>query len=179
MSGVTCYLCVYVIVITITAYTIVRFNNTKKRAAKEKSETMSKVAHEKFHVLAEIDGFRADFKLIVDDVSKYIIIMRSTSDYKEIPFSEIIGAEIYVDGEPYPCYPQRKSTITTLHVILRSFAVNEKLLCLDAWEATGHTKHSIRKSDSIYGCEFRKGIATIEKIITQIERILAINIREL
>lgn len=179
MSGLDYYLCVFVVVITLTAYLVVRINSAKRKAAKAKSEAMSKVAHEKFHVSAEIDGFRASFKLIVDDVSKHIIIMRSISDYKEILFSEIIGAEIYVDGEPYPGYPQRKSTISALDVLLRSFTVNEKLLCFDAWEATGHTKRSIRKSDSIYGCEFRKGVATIEKIIAQIERILAINIREL
>lgn len=73
-------------------------DNCKKKAAAEKSKAMSEVAKENFNVTAQVEGFRSNFKLIVDDKAKEVIIMRSTTNFQKIPFVDIMGVEVIEDG---------------------------------------------------------------------------------
>lgn len=73
-------------------------DNSKKKAAAEKGRAMSKVAQEKFNVTAQVEGFRSNFKFIVDDKEKQVIIMRSESNFQRIPFGDIMGVEVLEDS---------------------------------------------------------------------------------
>ena len=73
-------------------------DNSKKKAAAEKGRAMSQAAKENFNVTAQVEGFRSNFKFIVDDKAKEVIIMRSTTNFQKIPFADIMGVEVMEDS---------------------------------------------------------------------------------
>lgn len=76
----------------------IKADNAKKKAAAEKGRAMSEAAKENFNVTAQVEGFRSNFKFIVDDKAKEIIIMRSTTNFQKIPFADIMGVEVMEDS---------------------------------------------------------------------------------
>lgn len=177
MLEICYYLCGFLFVILLTAFFVVRSNSIKKKEAVDKSRSLSEVAHNIFNVFAEIDGFRTNFKIIIDDTSRMVIIMYSPKHYKKIPFLEILDIEIYEDGIPLPLVSRGKSNVSSVYVILKTFSSTERLLFYDAWDATGLIKKSIRRNDSAYRDEYLKGLKSATKFINLIKRIIDGNLK--
>lgn len=177
MLGFGYYLCGFLLVILLTAFFVVRSNNTKKKEAVDKSRRLSEVAHNLFNVYAEVDGFRTNFKTIIDATSQMVIIMYSSTHYKKIPFLEILEIEIYEDGIPLSLVLRGKLNVSSVYVILKTFSSTENLLFYDAWEATGLIKKSIRHNDSSYREEYLKGLKSAKTLMNLVNRIIGENLR--
>lgn len=177
MLGFGYYLCGFLFVILLTAFFVVRSNNIKKKEAVDKSKSLSEVAHNLFNVFAEVDGFRTNFKIIIDVTSRMVIIMYSPTHYKKISFLEILDIEIYEDGIPMPLLSRGKSNVSSVNVILKTFSSTERLLFYDAWEATGFIKKSILRNDSAYRDEYLKGLKSAKALMSLVNRIIDENLR--
>lgn len=177
MLGFGYYLCGILLVTLLTAFFVVRSNNIKKKEAVDKSRRLSEVAHNLFSVSAEVDGFRTNFKIVIDDTSQMVIIVYSPTHYKKISFLEILDIEIYDDGIPLPLVSKGKSNVSCVYAILKTFSSTERLLFYDAWAATGLIKKSIRRSDSTYREEYLKGIKSASTLMNLVNRIIDENIK--
>lgn len=177
MLGFGYYLCGFLLVTLLTAFFVVRSNNIKKEEVVDKSRCLSEVAHNLFGVTAEVDGFRTNFKIIIDDTSQMVIIMYSPTHYKKIPFLEILDIEIYEDGIPLQFVSRGKSNVSSVYAILKTFSSTERLLFYDAWEATGLIKKSIRRNDSAYREEYLKGLKSATTLINILKVIINDNLK--
>lgn len=94
----TWFFWVFIILVIGGAAMSIKADNAKKKAAAEKGKAMSQAAKENFNVTAQVEGFRSNFKFIVDDKANEVIIMRSTTNFQKIPFADIMGVEVMEDG---------------------------------------------------------------------------------
>lgn len=173
MTDLVCYLCGFLLIILLLAFFVVRSNNIRKQEALDISKNLSKAAHNLFNVSREIDGFRANFKIIIDDKTQMVIIMYSPTNCKKFSFSEMLDAEIYEDGIPLQLVSKSKSKVSSVYVILKTFSSTERLLFYDTLEATGRLKKSIYHNDSRYCEEYRKGIRSAIELTNRITLIIS------
>lgn len=183
-----------VVIIVGSAILTIISDNAKKKTAAEKSKAMTEAAKENFNVTAEVEGFLSNFKLIVDDKAKEVIIMRSATDFQKIPFADIMGVEVIEDGTVLHSKSMMRTVggaivgnvvaggagmivgglsgntkenkkVSKVHVKIKLRSLTEPSITLLCYNACEVTgQKEIKTTDLAYGPDYRKGLETANRI---------------
>lgn len=205
MGYLVLILLIAILAITILGYVIAERNNN---ASRRSFQEISRLAKDNFNITHSVKGFKDKYLFIVDKESHNVIVMRSISDVKTIPFSNIEGVELRMDekviGSSNICSAvgavvggnligtsgaifgalsmalRNRRGISRISVSIRNRDYSyTTLLCLDAWEASDKTKKYLRANDWAYKREYQEGVQRAKRIIEVIIPIIENNYKHL